>query len=230
MQVQEHDTLIDQLGHRRRTLPELERLASLQRRMTELEVELADARGVLDEVGRRQAALEHELAVVEAKLAEDQARLYSGGVSIIRELQALQAEVDALKRRKGDLEDRVLEVLDEREPLDSGAAALAAEQERVFDEAVEVEGLVAAAQAEIDVQLAAEVDARAGAAGGLPPGVVAEYDRLRVRLGGIGAARLVNGRCGGCHLSLSASELDALRREPPDALLCCEQCGRILVR
>lgn len=230
MQVQEHDTLIDQLGHRRRTLPELERLASLQRRMTELEVELADARGVLDEVGRRQAALEHELAVVEAKLAEDQARLYSGGVSIIRELQALQAEVDALKRRKGDLEDRVLEVLDEREPLDSGAAALAAEQESVFDEAVEVEGLVAAAQAEIDVQLAAEVDARAGAAGGLPPGVVAEYDRLRVRLGGIGAARLVNGRCGGCHLSLSASELDALRREPPDALLCCEQCGRILVR
>ena len=100
----------------------------------------------------------------------------------------------------------------------------------MFDEAADAEGQVVAAQAEIDVLLASEVDARAAAADGLPPAVVAEYDRLRARLGGIGAAPLVNGRCGGCHLSLSASELDALRRQPPDALLCCEQCGRILVR
>jgi predicted nucleic acid-binding Zn-ribbon protein len=198
--------------------------------MAELEVLLVDAQAVLAEVGRRQAGFEHELAVVESKLAEDQARLYSGEVGIIRELQALQAEIDALRRRKGDLEDRVLEVLDEREPLDVGLAALEAEQERAFEEAAEVEGLVAAAQAEIDVELAAEVEARSTAGDGLPPAVVAEYDRLRVRLGGIGAAPLVNGRCGGCHLSLSASELDALRRQPPDALLCCEQCGRILVR
>ncbi len=198
--------------------------------MAELEVALAEARGVLAEVGKRQATLEHELALVESKLAVDQARLYSGTVGIIRELQALQAEVDALKRRKGDLEDKVLEVLDEREPLDDGAAALEAEQEKVFDEAADAEGLVAAAQAEIDVELASAVDARTSAADGLPPAVVAEYDRLRARLGGIGAAPLVNGRCGGCHLSLSASELDALRRQPPDALLCCEQCGRILVR
>ncbi len=198
--------------------------------MAEIEVALAEARAVLDEVGRRQSALEHDLAVVESKLAEDQSRLYSGTVGIIRELQALQAEVDALKRRKGELEDKVLEVLDEREPLDSGAAALEAEQEKVFDEAGDAEGQVVAAQAEIDVLLASEVDARTAAADGLPPAVVAEYDRLRARLGGIGAAPLVNGRCGGCHLSLSASELDALRRQPPDALLCCEQCGRILVR
>lgn len=230
LRVQEHDTTVDQLRHRRQTLPELERLASLQRRMAELEVALAEARDVLAEVGKRQASLEHELAMVESKLAEDQSRLYSGTVGIIRELQALQAEVDALKRRKGDLEDKVLEVLDEREPLDNGAAALEAEQEKVFDEAGDVEGLVVAAQAEIDVVLASEVDARTTAADGLPPAVVAEYDRLRARLGGVGAAPLVNGRCGGCHLSLSASELDALRRQPPDALLCCEQCGRILVR
>jgi uncharacterized protein len=181
-------------------------------------------------VGRRQAALEHELALVEAKLAGDETRLYSGQVAIIRELQALQTEVDALRRRKGELEDRVLEVLDEREPLDAGAAALQSERAQVLAEASDVEGLVAAAQAEIDGVLGTEIDARSRAADGLPPAVVAEYDRLRGRLGGIGAARLVNGRCGGCHLSLSASELDALRREPADALLCCEQCGRILVR
>ena len=53
---------------------------------------------------------------------------------------------------------------------------------------------------------------------------------LRAKLGGVGAARLVNGRCTGCHLTLPATELDRIRREPPDALIRCDQCGRVLVR
>ena len=62
------------------------------------------------------------------------------------------------------------------------------------------------------------------------PAVLSSYERLRTRLDGVGAARLVNGRCDGCHLSLSRTELAVAPREPPDALLHCEQCGRILVR
>ena len=49
-------------------------------------------------------------------------------------------------------------------------------------------------------------------------------------LGGVGAARLVGPSCTGCHLTLPAQELDRIRREPPDALVFCDQCGRILVR
>jgi hypothetical protein len=56
------------------------------------------------------------------------------------------------------------------------------------------------------------------------------YERLRQRLGGVAVALLVGSSCGGCHLTLAAGEIDAIRRLPPDALVTCAQCGRILVR
>ncbi|HMC51585.1 MAG TPA: C4-type zinc ribbon domain-containing protein, partial [Acidimicrobiales bacterium] len=85
-------------------------------------------------------------------------------------------------------------------------------------------------EASIDAEVATEREARAALAAALPADLSAQYDRLRGRLGGIGAARLANGACTGCHLTLSAIELDRMRRAPPDAVLHCEQCGRILVR
>ena len=59
---------------------------------------------------------------------------------------------------------------------------------------------------------------------------LALYERMRARLGGVALARLVQGRCDGCHVALSASEVDRIRREPPDARIECEHCGRLLVR
>ena len=56
------------------------------------------------------------------------------------------------------------------------------------------------------------------------------YERMRDRIGGVALARLVQGRCDGCHVALSASEVDRIRREPPDARVECEHCGRLLVR
>ena len=44
-----------------------------------------------------------------------------------------------------------------------------------------------------------------------------------------GRRRLVGGSCGGCHLALSVMELDRVRKAAPDAVITCEQCGRILV-
>jgi predicted nucleic acid-binding Zn-ribbon protein len=64
----------------------------------------------------------------------------------------------------------------------------------------------------------------------VPADLTRLYDDLRRKLGGVGAARLVNGRCSGCHLTLPATELDRIRREPPEALIRCDQCGRVLVR
>ena len=87
-----------------------------------------------------------------------------------------------------------------------------------------------AAEQEIDGQLAAVTEARRAAAAGVADSLMATYERLRQRLGGVGAARLVGSSCTGCHLKLPATEVDRIKREPPDALIFCESCGRILVR
>ena len=227
--VQEHDSAADRLRHRRETLPEQARLSEVEQAIAALEASAADVGERRDDVVRRQQRHEDELASVEGKIGEVDRRLYSGAVAAPRELQALQADVASLKRHRSDIEDRVLEAMQDREPLDSEVAKLQAERVTLENEAEQLRQAIAAQTQEIDADLATELEARAAAAAGVPEDLLSQYEGLRTKQGGIGAARLVNGRCTGCHLTLPATELDRIRREAPDTVVLCDQCGRILV-
>ena len=93
-----------------------------------------------------------------------------------------------------------------------------------------LQAAIADAESAIDAELASEVEQRAAPAARVDPDLLAEYERLRARLGGIGVAKLEHGTCMGCRMKLPATELDRLKHQPPDALVHCDQCGRILVR
>jgi predicted nucleic acid-binding Zn-ribbon protein len=230
LRVQEHDTAVDRLRHRRVTLPELAELARIEDELAVIDRQHGGVTGRRDEVARRQKRLEDDLAMVEAKMAEVNTRMYSGAVTIPRELQAMQAEVESMARRRSTLEDEVLEAMTEREPLDDEVRALATNTVHHDQEGARLRAAVAEAQASIDAELEQELAARQEAAASLPPELAKLYEQLRARSGGVGAARLVNGRCSGCHLTLPATELDRIRRQPPDTLIRCDQCSRILVR
>lgn len=227
--VQEHDTAIDRLKHRRASLPEMAELARIGDELAAVERNLGSATEARDEVARRQRRYEEELTVLEAKIAEVNARMFSGAVTIPRELQAMQAEVESMARRQSTLEDDVLEAMTEREPLDDTVASLTASRTAHDEDAARLRTAIAEAQAQIDAELAQESAAREGAVGGVPADLVKLYEQLRARLGGVGAARLAGARCGGCHLTLPATELAAIRKQPPDTLIRCDQCSRILV-
>jgi predicted nucleic acid-binding Zn-ribbon protein len=230
LRVQEHDTAADRLRHRRQTLPELAELAASEDELAGVEAALADVVEQAGDAARTQRRLEGELAAVEAKVAELDTRLYSGAITVPRELQALQGEGAALRERRSALEDEVLEAMGRREPLDAEVIALGRRRQELDAAGARLRVAVAEAQAEVDRELAAELDARKVAAGDIAPDLSALYEQLRSRLGGIAAAPLVNGRCGGCHLALPATEVARLRKEPPETLVRCEQCERILVR
>jgi predicted nucleic acid-binding Zn-ribbon protein len=195
-----------------------------------IESSLGDVAGRRDEVARRQRRLEDELTATEGRIADVDRRLYSGAVTIPRELQALQADREALQRRRGALEDDVLEAMTERDPLEEEVARLEEERARLDAEGARLRAAAAEAQAAIDAELAETEARREAAATALPADLASLYERLRARHGGVGAAPLVGNRCGGCHLTLPATEIDRIRHEPPDTLITCDQCGRILVR
>lgn len=164
------------------------------------------------------------------RAARDQKRLDSGAVSSPKDLENLQRELASLAKRQGDLEDIVLEVMERRESA----------QERVR----ELTGRVEAIQAKVDDATArrdaawAEIDAEAGTvtkereltAADISDELLALYDRLRTKQGGVGAARLFQRRCEGCRLELDITELNDLRTAPADKVVRCENCSRILVR
>ena len=71
---------------------------------------------------------------------------------------------------------------------------------------------------------------RAATVAEVDPGDIDRYDSMRRQFGGVAVAPLNGRMCGGCHLDLSAVELDAVRAAPPDEMPECPQCGRLLVR
>lgn len=230
LEVQAHDLTADQLRYRRETLAERSQLQAAERSLVELDRALQVAGGRLADLERVQHRLEDEIDAIEAKALDSEGRLYSGTVQAPRELQALAEEVEGLRRRKRRLEDELIDGMEQAEPVSTEISALEEQRSGVESEASRLRAHLAAAEAEIDAALAAETDARDGVAAVVPPELLATYERLRQRLGGVGVARLDAGRCTGCHLSLPAQELDALRRAPPEEIVRHEECGRILVR
>jgi len=229
--VQGHDTAADQLRHRRVAMPERADLQAVEDGLAALEATAAEVGVRRDDVARRQQRLEDEVASIEAKVTELDKRLYSGAISSPRELQALQADIDSLKRHRSDLEDGILVAMEQREPLDAELAALDEERARLDRAAGQFRATIAEAEVEIDRELETVEDLRREAAAGLPADLTELYDQLRAKLGGVAAARLEpGGRCGGCHLTLPATEVARIKRESADMIFRCDQCGRILIR
>jgi predicted nucleic acid-binding Zn-ribbon protein len=229
LRVQALDTDLDRCRVRHASLPERAELAAINSQLVALEQRLAAAQAERDVVADRQASLEHNLAVVESRAADIKKRLYGGTVSATRELQAMAAEVDSLTDRASELESRALEAMDEREPLDASVDNIVGEKSSLLAARATVGERLAVREAEVAAETDALNSARAQAAANVPEELVVAYDRLRLRLGGVGIARLVGSRCDGCHLTLAATEIDHLRHQPSGTLNYCEQCGRILV-
>ena len=230
LHLQEHDTTIDQLEHKYATLPEREQLAANGRALEALERETADVQDQRDAVAHQQKRVEDEVAIVEAKATDVHTKLYSGTVTSPKELQALQADFDSLKRRQSELEDHVIEAMEQAEPLDASLAELAARKVVLEAEGQAATVALAEMEATVSTDLAAAQDERAQIVADVPEDLLKAYDRLRPQYAGIAVARLVGTNCGGCHLTLSAMALDVIRKLPDDALATCDECGRILIR
>ncbi|HEY2815451.1 MAG TPA: C4-type zinc ribbon domain-containing protein [Acidimicrobiales bacterium] len=228
--VQGLDTTGDQLRHRREHMPERAELADRETKLAELEGRVRVLQGQRDEISAGERKLEDEIAIVTRRAKSADERLYSGTVNVPRELTALQDEITSLQRRKGQLEDQELELMEKAEPLDAALAELATSRNALDSDAITLSAAIAEAEATIDAELADVVAQRTAAVELVPSELLAEYGRLRSALGGIGVARLNGNRCEGCHLTLSAVDVDRIRHEPEGALVHCEECGRLLVR
>lgn len=229
LEVQQHDTHLDQLAHRRDNLPERAELGADRRAADVVASTVVRLEAERDELLKAQKRIEDDVALVEAKGKEVNDNLYSGSVTSPKELQALQDEIEAMRRRQGQLEDQILELMERLEPVTEGLGA--ARDEAVSSTAaVEASAVrLTTAEAEVEVELADATAARAASASGIAAEVLEDYETLRGQLGGIAVARLEAGVCSGCNLGLSAVEVDRIRGLSPDETVHCEECGRLLV-
>lgn len=229
LDLQARDSALARLEHRRRTLPELAVIADADTRLAGLRDDVVRAETEVGDLDRELRRLEDDVDQVRRRAERDQQRMLSGALPA-KELESLQHEVQTLARRQSDLEDTELEVMERREEAESRAGEVRAEVERASATRSEAEQARDKAFAEIEAEAAADTAARAGLASQLPADLLALYEKVRAVSGGVGAAMLRQRRCEGCRLELMGSELRAAQAAPPDEVLRCENCRRILVR
>jgi predicted nucleic acid-binding Zn-ribbon protein len=229
LELADLDAELSRLDHRRRSLPELEEYRRIEARDAELRDELAALEAVESDLRREQAKAEADVDQVRSRVERDRTRLDAGQVSSPRELENLQSEIVSLIRRQSDLEEIVLDVMERQEAAELRDNTLTQEEGVLGRERDEVAARRDVALGEISEQEEKAGSLRASVAADVPSDLLDLYGKLRAQHG-VGAAALRRGRCEGCHLSLNTVDLARIRAAPPDEVLRCEECRRILVR
>lgn len=229
LELQENDTATDRARHRRVTLPELAAIAELDATAAGLRAAIAGPTEERAALAREQKRIEDEVATLSAKIAKVSHRLYEEGLTSPKEAQDLQADLDSLQRHQRTLEDQILELMEQIEPLDVQIAEADERLSAIAADRDAQRASLAAAQGVIDTEIEGLVAARNALVAPIPAGLLDEYERIRASSGGVGVARLSGPTCTGCHLSLAAAEVDAIRRAPADVYNHCPDCGRLLV-
>ena len=227
LELQELDTAIDRLEHRREQLEAGEELATARKEMEEAEARLGELRLAIDSVASEQRRLEHETDSMGAKLAAEEKRMYDGSIANAKELEALQHEITSVKDRRSRAEDELLDQMVRREDLESRVARAEAAAAAGREHLEAVGGDAARELDEIAAGLATRGADRDALARELDEELVDLYENLRRKKKGIGAAAIVDGVCQACHEKLSAVELDKLKHT--DGVKRCEYCRRIVV-
>ncbi|WP_187370007.1 zinc ribbon domain-containing protein [Streptomyces boluensis] len=230
LDVQALDVRLQQLAHKRKSLPEHAEIESLTKDLTQLRDLLVAAQTEESDCAREQTKAEQDVDQVRQRAVRDQQRLDSGAITSPKDLENLQREIASLAKRQGDLEDVVLEVMERRESAQERAGELSGRVASVQSKIDDATGRRDAAFEEIDGEATTVTKEREVVSASVPADLLKLYDKLRVKEGGVGAARLFQRRCDGCRIELNITELNEVRSAPADAVVRCENCHRILVR
>jgi predicted nucleic acid-binding Zn-ribbon protein len=212
------------------THPALAALADLEARDTELASLAATGEAAAAEARAAIKQAEREAEQIRAHQQRDQKRLDAGAVSSPRELEGLQHEIATLQAKVEVIEEAELESMERLEQAEAQLADVTRARAELTTQKEAHLATLEQARATIDAERATLAADREALLEQVPDDLVARYERSRAGHGGVGVGAMRHGRCEGCRLNLTPVDLARVRSAPDDALLTCEECGRLLVR
>ena len=230
LQIQDRDKSIAALRHQKSNLPERQEIADLLEALSTLQKKKEFVSKELISKEDDQQRLEDEVNAIEERVSEQEENLYSGEVSAIKDLQAIQGDIAGLQERKRLVEDQIIVVMEQIEPLKTLFDQLEIEEKTNTEQQAELEAALLRKEQSIEKQIEDVEAERSELALDTSPALLEIYEKIRKQSGNIAVAQLNGMTCKGCHLDLPAVEVDRLKKLPPDQLVHCEECGCILVR
>ncbi|MFC2015031.1 zinc ribbon domain-containing protein [Chloroflexota bacterium] len=179
---------------------------------------------LLEEITQQQRSVEWDISDITGKLTSTEEEMYSGRVRNPKELTDLQNEANTLKTRRGQLEDKALEIMEQVELATNSLAALEKElkklkaewqneQKQLKSELERLKDVISGLQDKRKIT-AAEIDSQ----------TVELYQGLKKQRG-TAVAKVEQGMCRGCRIMLPVNEFQQART---GNLVRCGSCGRIL--
>ncbi len=185
------------------------------------ETELSDLSG---EVNRA----ENDVEQVEKRIQKDEARL-NAGQGTPKELEGLQHELVSLAGRRAELEEVELEVMLRVDEIKSRITDLKSKENELATKVAEASAARDSSLAIFENEIKEAMNKRLYLLPQIDKALVDLYEKVRSS-GVIGAARLKNGQCGGCNLSINSGDLSKLMALTEEEVARCEECRCILVR
>ena len=178
----------------------------------------------LEELKREQHSAEWEIDDLITKLATAEEKLYSGSIRNPKELTNLQHEIDGLKTKRNRLEDKALELMDRVELTEASVASLTSQLKRLEAEWHRQQQQLSSRMEQLKTILSDLEHKRQLLLGKTDPQAIEFYHQLKKQKG-TAVAKVEQGICHGCRISLPTTELQQARS---GNLVQCSSCGRIL--
>lgn len=220
-QLQELDTEIEQkelaLNQKQSQLGNRQVLDTAQKQLDSEQQQLEDLR-------HQHREAEAEVTDLLTKIAEIEGQLYGGKITNPKELTSLQHELSIMKARGDELENTTLEIIDRVEEAESAVAAAINDlkkleedwqhqQQQLLDDIKKLQGSLENLRKKRQ-ELTDQIDTE----------TVNLYEKIRKQKKQA-VAKVEQGICRACRISLSASVLQRARSGQP---IQCGTCGRIL--
>jgi predicted nucleic acid-binding Zn-ribbon protein len=225
--LQAIDTQADQLAHRRANSPLRDEFAAASNRATQWERQRAAFVAAIAEFG---ASIDRAEAQG-AELLEHRQRLDRQLKTVIapREAEALMHEISNIEAQRDELDVVEMDALEQQAALDDQLAAHLGEEEAIAESLRLADEALASESGDIDAELERLAASRDDVRSSIADSVLTTYDRKREALG-VAVAPLVGRQCQGCHLELSAAEIDTVKAEAAaTGVTDCPDCGRLLI-
>ncbi len=173
------------------------------------------------------AKMEAELAGLKDRVNQLEERLYSGAITNVKELQAIESEHSMARKQYVTVEQGLGPALAMATEAKGRHEALKAQLEQADAAWKAAEAELKAKRDQMSNDVAGVSKKRALAAAGIPPKSLASYESLLSRKAGVAVVRVERGVCQGCRVKLPVKELAGMR--VANGLVSCSSCGRILL-
>ncbi len=178
----------------------------------------------LEQITHAQQRVEWEIEDLSAKLSKYEKELYSGKTTNPKELTSLQQEIESLKNNREKLEDQDLEIMESIDRSNTSILELRSNLEKLEVDWQEQQKNLTSELKELEQFISVLKEKRQTLASEIDPHVLTVYEELKKKKG-VSVAKVEQGICRGCRISLPVNEFQQVRS---GNMVRCSSCGRIL--